>query len=208
MPWRQDKRRVATPTRREAAAARPCPRADRVWPATTTRRRSCSRLRADSRASACQHRSWSPGRPVTSAAGLHRAEPRLHPTGRARLRLRDDLRGLHVLRHHHRVPPDVASSAQGRRTKEPDRPGDALQEPARPAQHHRRPDDVKLLLTAAITCIMPGVVRGVALGERPVSLPARARPCVGGRPGPPGGALPSRRSVRIATAAPAAGRAR
>jgi hypothetical protein len=76
--------------------------------------------------------------------------------GGARLRLRGDLRGLHLLRHHHRVQADSRAPARGRNEQEPGRPSDDLPQPS------RRPRAVRVLSPSgfdltAITCIMPGV---------------------------------------------------
>jgi hypothetical protein len=94
----------------------------------------------------------------SSATRRHTTTASLQAGG-ARLCLRDDLRGLHLLRHHHRVSTDVASAAQAYRAQGTDRPGDALQERGRPTQSTGGVGQLSFLLTAAITCMMPGLVR-------------------------------------------------
>src|SRR5204862_3743593 len=60
----------------------------------------------------------------------------LHPTRRARLRLRDDLRRLRLLQHHRRVPAHPQTPSRARHQPRPTGTGRALQPPHR---RHRQP---------------------------------------------------------------------
>ena len=60
----------------------------------------------------------------------------LRPPGRTRLPLRNDLRILHLLRHHHRVQTHPASPTRRRRQQRPNRPPEGLRRTPPTARQH------------------------------------------------------------------------